>query len=167
MPNDLQRDPQRDPRTADFDFLIGRWAVHHRRLKERLIGCTEWEEFAGHSELRTLMDGRVNVDDNVIELPGRTYRAVTLRSFDPGSKQWAIWWLDGRDPHRIDTPMIGSFSDGVGSFYADEVVQGQPVRVRFLWTHITPTSCRWQQAFSTDPGLNWETNWVMDFKRAD
>jgi hypothetical protein len=30
-----------------FDFLIGDWRVAHRRLKERLVGSTTWEEFGG------------------------------------------------------------------------------------------------------------------------
>ena len=151
---------------TDFDFLVGQWQVHHRRLKERLAGNTEWQEFGGTSEVRTLMGGLGNVDDNVIDLPGGPYRAVTLRSFDASTGQWAIWWLDGRQPHQVDVPMVGSFSQGLGTFYADDVFNGRPVRVRFLWSHITATSCRWQQAFSADGGTTWETNWVMDFTRA-
>jgi hypothetical protein len=156
-----------DARITDFDFLVGRWKVQHRRLKARLAGCTEWESFSGTSELRLLMNGHGTIDDNVIELPAGPYRAVTLRSYDPSSRQWAIWWLDGRDPLRIDAPMRGGFgSDGSGAFYADEDFDGRPIRVRFLWTDITPQSCCWQQAFSADGGATWETNWVMDFTRA-
>ena len=154
-----------ESKVTDFDFLEGRWKVHQRRLKERLVGCTEWEEFAGSSQLSRLMDGRANVDDNLLELPGGHYRAVTLHSFDPTIGPWSIWWLDGRHPHRIDLPMIGGFSRGVGIFHADEVIDGKPVRVRFLWSDITATSCQWQQAFSADGGETWETNWIMDFTR--
>jgi hypothetical protein len=158
--------PEHESTASDFAFLIGRWQVHHRRLKERLAGDTRWDEFGGSSELRTLMDGRGNVDDNVIDLPGGPYRAVTLRSFDPASKQWAIWWLDGRHPHQIEAPMVGGFENGVGTFYADELFNGRPIRVRFLWSNITADSCRWEQAFSADEGRTWETNWIMDFTRA-
>jgi hypothetical protein len=153
----------------DFDFFIGRWTVRHRRLKARLAGCTEWQTFGGRSTVWKLLDGRGNIDDNVIELPAGSYRAATLRSFDPASRQWAIWWLDGRDPHRIDTPMIGGFSadTGIGTFYADELFGEVPIRVRFLWSHIGPAHCRWAQAFSADGGATWETNWEMEFDRAD
>jgi hypothetical protein len=150
----------------DFDFLIGTWTVHHRRLKERLAGSTQWEEFGGTLVMQKLMAGQVNVDDNVIDLPGGRYRAMTLRSFDPKTKQWAIWWLDGRMPHQLDPPVVGSFSAGVGTFYADDEFKGRPIRVRYLWSNITATSCRWQQAFSTDGGKTWETNWVVDFTRS-
>lgn len=151
----------------DFDFLFGRWQVRHQRLKERLVGCTQWETFEGRSSARPLLDGFGNVDDNWIDLPGGAYRAATLRAFDPASATWSIWWLDGRYPDRIDVPMRGSFSDGVGRFFADETIGGRPVRVRFLWSDITATTCRWQQAFSVDRGDSWETNWRMEFTRAD
>ena len=148
----------------DFDFFVGRWTVRHRRLKERLAESKQWEQFGGTSEMRKLMDGQGNIDDNMIELPAGRYRAVSLRSFDPKTKQWAIWWVDGRNPHQLDPPVRGGFSQGTGVFYADDVFKGQPIRVRYLWSDITATSCRWQQAFSAD-GKTWETNWIMDFTR--
>ena len=150
----------------DFDFLVGRWSVHHHRLKKRLAGNTEWEDFGGTAVMQKLMDGQSNYDDNVLDLPSGPYRAVSLRSFDPKTKLWAIWWLDGRDPHHpLDPPLVGSFSQGIGTFYSDDTFNGRPIRVRYLWTDMTANSCRWQQAFSTDGGQTWETNWVVDFTR--
>jgi hypothetical protein len=150
----------------DFDFLVGRWTVHHRRLKQRLAASTQWEEFGGTSAMHKLMDGQGNVDDNVIDLPAGRYRAVSLRAFDPKTRQWAIWWVDGRDPHHDPgPPVVGSFSRDTGTFYADDTFNGQPIRVRYLWSDITPTSCHWEQAFSPDGGKTWETNWITDFTR--
>lgn len=149
----------------DFDFFIGRWRVAHRRLRKRLANCTDWDEFGGTSVATKLLDGRGNVDDNVIELPGDGYRAVTLRAFNPKTGLWSIWWLDGRHPDRVDTPMVGRFEDGIGTFYADDVFEGRPIRVRFLWTRPAYDQPRWEQAFSEDGGKTWETNWIMDFTR--
>lgn len=75
----------------DFDFLVGRWMVQHRRLKHRLAHSNEWEIFSGTCEARTILDGQANLDDNVLELPGGTYRAATLRAYDPSKKTWSIW----------------------------------------------------------------------------
>ena len=63
--------------------------------------------------------------------------------------------------------MVGAFRDGVGTFFADDVWKGKPIRVRFVWSQITAKSARWEQAFSDDAGKTWETNWVMEFKRSD
>jgi hypothetical protein len=150
----------------DFDFLVGRWMVQHRRLKRRLAHSNEWETFSGTCEARMILDGQANLDDNVLELPGHAYRAATLRAFDPSTETWSIWWLDARHPHQLDPPVVGSFRDGVGAFFANDVWNGRSIIVRFIWSDITANSARWQQSFSEDAGKSWETNWVMDFKRA-
>ena len=153
------------PSSTDFDFEFGSWHVAHRRLKERLVGCDEWEIFSGTSTTRPILGGNGNVEDNVLEFPEGNYRAIALRSFDPASRRWAIWWLSTNDPHRLDVPVIGAFENGVGAFFADDFLRGEPVRVRFLWTRTDTDSPRWEQAMSRDGGENWETNWAMDFTR--
>jgi hypothetical protein len=164
----MSHDDAEPPGVRDFDFFVGRWQVRHRRLKQRLAGSQDWAEFKGTSVAQPLMNGYANVDDNVLELPEGTYRAVSLRSFDPESKQWSIWWLDGRSPlGPLDPPVRGGFHDGVGSFHADDRLEGRPIRVRYVWSDITATSCRWEQAFSPDGGRTWEVNWIMEFTRTD
>src|SRR6187402_1167624 len=145
----------------DFDPLHGRWTVRHRRLLRRLADCHEWQTFGGRSEMWPLLGGAGNVDDNVIDLPARSYRAATLRAYDPQRRVWSIWWLDGRYPAQLEAPMVGGFEGGVGTFYADETFEGLPIRVRFLWLHTDTPTPRWEQAFSTDGGRSWETNWEM------
>ena len=149
---------------ADFDFLAGRWRVRHHRLQRRLAGDTNWDDFAGTCEMWPILGGLGNVDDNVLELPAGTYRAATIRQFDPAMGRWSIWWIDARKP-GIEPPVHGSFKDGVGTFLGEDVFDGRPIRVRFLWSGITATSARWEQAFSADNGATWETNWVMEFER--
>jgi hypothetical protein len=149
----------------DFDFVIGTWNVMHRRLKERLANCNEWIEFPGTSETRKVLGGHGNVEDNLLELPDGTYRAVALRSFNPLENAWAIWWLDARSPWSMDAPVIGKFLAGLGLFYAEGIFNGRPIRIRFTWTKISADALRWEQAFSPDAGATWETNWTMHFAR--
>jgi hypothetical protein len=158
--------PDATDRSKDFDFEIGSWRVRHRRLRKRLAGCTEWEEFDGTADMRTVLGGCGNIEDNLLALPGGAYRAIAIRSYDSASGAWAIWWLSSSDPHVLDVPVIGRFVDGVGSFYADDSLHGQPVRLRFLWLRTETVSPRWEQAMSSDGGVSWETNWTMDFVRA-
>lgn len=152
-------------RSSDFDFEIGDWRVRHRRLKARLCGCSDWEAFDGTADMRTILGGQGNVEDNRLHFPGGDIRAIALRSFDPETQSWAIWWLSQAAPHRLDVPVVGRFEDGVGTFYADDVLDGRPVRVRFLWLRTGTPSPRWEQAMSDDGGQSWETNWTMDFTR--
>lgn len=150
---------------ADFDFLRGRWRVRHRRLARRLVGASDWDEFAGTCAARPIIGGLGNIDDNEIELPGGAYLATSLRLFRPQTRRWSIWWIDARDP-ALQPPVEGAFENGVGTFYGDDEFDGRPIRVRFTWSGVTQESARWEQAFSADRGASWETNWLMDFTRA-
>jgi hypothetical protein len=149
----------------DFDFFFGTWNVRHRCLKTRLAGGNEWIAFDGTCRTQPMLGGLGNLDDNVLNMPGAPYRAVTLRAFDPKSQLWSIWWLDGRYPDKLDVPMVGSFKNGVGTFLADDVFEGKPIKVRFLWTHERADTCRWEQAFTPAEREDWETNWIMDFTK--
>ena len=151
--------------SPDFDFAVGDWLVKHRRLKERLVGCTEWVEFDGEMSTLKVLGGYGNIEDNLLHLPGGSYRALALRSFNTHTKQWSIWWLDGRLPGQIDVPVVGQFENGVGTFYANDTLDGMPIRIRFVWSSVNPTRPRWEQAFSRDGGTTWETNWTMNFSR--
>jgi hypothetical protein len=152
--------------SSDFDFLFGRWRVQHRRLESRFTECTTWIEFAGTCTAGPFMGGLANVDDNVLELPAGSYRALTLRAYDAVRGQWSIWWLDGRSPGRLDPPVVGGFVDGTGTFYADDTLDGRPIRVRFRWAVGDRAAPHWEQAFSADGGDTWETNWHMAFTPA-
>lgn len=148
----------------DFDFEIGEWRVHHR--VKRPVGAQQWTEFDGTCSNRPLMNGYANVENHRFERAQGVSYGVALRAYDPKTAQWAIWWVDGRDPHgALDPPVKGRFDKGVGTFYVDSTLDGKPIRTRFLWSQITPTSARWEQAYSSDAGKTWETNWIMEFSR--
>lgn len=145
----------------DFRFLYGEWTVHNRRLLEKLVGSDEWTEFTGEQKVWPLMDGLGNVDELVTE----DWTGVSLRLFDVARQVWLIYWATSRDGVLQEPPLEGRFDGDVGSFYSDEELEGTPIRVRYRWTKTDPEAPRWEQAFSTDGGETWETNWIMDFTR--
>jgi hypothetical protein len=150
--------------TDDWRWLLGSWDVHHRRLKERLVGDTRWEEFAGKSAMWLTMGGLGTIDDNLMELPGGAYRGLGVRAFDPASKRWAIWWLDGRSG-RLDPPVHGGFEGDGGTFVGRDTLRGKPIVMRFRWHDIHGPRPWWEQAFSPDDGATWEVNWRNWFTR--
>jgi hypothetical protein len=146
----------------DFNFVTGRWLVSNRRLKRRLEGCTDWETFEAVQDGALLLGGLGNMNDLVTEDKGTI--GMALRFFNPQDRLWRIYWVSQSDG-LLQQPVVGSFAHGAGRFEGNDTHEGRPVRVRFLWTDITPNSARWEQAFSADGGRHWETNWVMNLTR--
>ena len=119
----------------DFDFEMGRWRVHHRVKRASASGG--WNEYDGTSDVRPLLGGSGNVEDNVFVKPSGTTRGVAMRAYDQRSATWAIWWIDGRDPHgALDPPVKGRFENGIGLFYSLGPVAGVETCTRFKWTVI-------------------------------
>jgi len=149
----------------DFDFLVGTWTSRQRRLRSILTGSTEWYEFEGTSRSWSVFDGAGNVDE--ISFPSQGFGGVTLRLYDAERDEWSLYWASSVTGLSLP-PVVGRFDEsGVGVFTAEEVYEGRPITVRFIWSDIKPDSCRWEQAFSADQGATWETNWVMEFTRSE
>jgi hypothetical protein len=148
-----------------FDFLAGEWRVHHRRIS---AVSKKWVEFEGTVSHRSLMNGSANVEEYALDSPDGAYHALNLRAYDKKADRWSIWWLDERYPEGPigPPPAQGRFENGIGTFYTDYQQDGKPMRGRLMWSDITPTSARWQQATSADGGKTWEPNWFMELQRS-
>ncbi|GAB3257565.1 hypothetical protein [Chitinimonas naiadis] len=155
----------------DFDFFIGSWQSHSRKRVHLLQQDSGWEEFDASTTARKLPGEIGNYDDFVAPAWRPGFLAMSLRIYNPETRLWSIFWLTNRtgginaSTGTLQPPVVGSFIDGVGVFECDDDFEGQPIRVRYTWSHITPESARWQQAFSTDGGHHWDTNWVMEMRR--
>jgi hypothetical protein len=164
---DAQADTETDGR-HDFDFIIGRWHIHNRKLVDPTDPeCTEWVEFEAFGAAHSALGGLGNTD--TFSAPsfsnGQRYEGMALRLFDPQTRVWRIWWASTGRPGQLDPPVEGRFVDGTGQFFADDELAGQPIKVRFEWHVESDNSARWTQAFSFDAGLTWIPNWVMTFSR--
>ena len=157
---------QAESTARDFDFWMGSWDVKNRYVKKRLAGSDEWDEFESTVVARPLLDGLGNEDEFRTDYRGG-FIGMSLRFFDPETKQWWIYWADTRRSGRLDPPVVGAFDGDVGIFEGDDTFDGKPIRVRFIWSGVTTPTPRWEQAFSEDGGETWETNWIMEFTRAE
>ena len=145
----------------DFDFLVGRWRVHNRRLVSRLRGADQWTEFEGLNTCEPRLNGGANIDQ--IDFPSLGWSGLTLRTFDVAQRRWSIYWINSR--HGVLTPPVhGGFDGDRGVFLGEDTDDGRAVQVRFHWTRLGPDAARWEQAFSLD-GHEWETNWTMALAR--
>ena len=147
----------------DFDFLQGRWLIHHKKLTERLVGCQTWEEFRTPVANQLILGGLGNFDHIRTE-SGDFYEGASLRLFDKSSRLWRIYWMDTNGA-TLYPPVEGSFDGPVGIFRGRDQEGGIPVLVEFQWDKTNPDTPTWQQSFSADNGKTWEVNWLMNFSR--
>lgn len=147
---------------GDFDFYVGTWDIANRRRVDYLDEASPWEEFPAVSVAARHFDGAANIDE--ITFPTKGWAGLTVRLYDPATSLWSLYWISRSAP-VITTPVTGRFVNGRGEFVNDEAWDGVPVRVRFLWTDISDTTARWEQAFSRDGGSTWLPNWVMESTR--
>jgi len=150
----------------DFDFEIGTWKIHLKRLDHRLVGSTNWVEFDGTSVTRKVWDGRANLEEFEVDSPTGHIEGMTLRLYDPQTHQWSLYWATNKSG-TIGQPTIGEFKNGRGEFFDTEPSgpNGRSILVRFVWSDITPNSAHFEQSFSDDGGKTWEVNWITDQTR--
>ena len=151
--------PARRDGQHDFDFEIGTWKTHLRRLLNPLTGSKTWVEYEGTTVVRKVWNGRANLVELVADGPAGHFEGLSLRLYNPQSRQWSLNFANAASGVMAQ-PTIGEFKDGRGEFYNQETFNGRAILVRFVISDITPNSCRFEQAFSDDGGKTWEVNWV-------
>src|SRR5215472_16358072 len=149
-----QRDGQHD-----FDFHIGTWKTHLKRLLHPLTGSTTWIEYDGTTLVRKVWDGRANLVELKADGPAGHFEGLSLRLYNPASHQWSLNFANSSDG-SLTQPTIGEFKNGRGEFYDQETLNGRAIFVRFVISDISANSCRFEQAFSADGGKTWEVNWI-------
>jgi hypothetical protein len=149
-----------------FDFEIGTWKIHLKRLDGRLVGSKKWVEFDGTSVTRKVWDGRANLEEFEVDSPTGHIEGMTLRLYDPQTHQWSLYWGTSKSG-ALAAPTIGEFKNGRGEFFDTEPSgpNGKSILCRFIWSDITPTSAHFEQSFSDDGGKTWEVNWITDQTR--
>ena len=119
-------------------FRLRQWANANspQAAAPSLDGSTTWVEFDGTSVTRQGLGG-----------PGPTggvrtrwrycghIEGLTLRLYDPQSHQWSLYWANSKGG-IIRPPQIGEFKNGRGEFYAQDMLNGRVVLIRFIWTPI-------------------------------
>jgi hypothetical protein len=143
----------------DFDFEIGAWHSHLRRLLHPLTGSTQWVDCDGTSIVRKVWNGRANLVELEVDCPSGHLEGLSLRLYDPDSHQWSLNFSNNRTG-TLSTPTVGEFKNGRGEFYDQETLNGRAILVRFIISAITPNSCHFEQSFSDDGGKTWELNWI-------
>jgi hypothetical protein len=149
----------------DFEFELGSWKIHLKKLLHPLTGSTTWVEFDGTSVTRKVWDGRAELEEFETNGAAGRIEGMTLRLYNPATHQWSLYWANSKNGSLDLPPNIGEFKDGRGEFLCQDTLDGRAILVRLVWSNITPTSAHSEQSFSDDGGRTWEVNWITDQTR--
>ena len=157
----------------------------NHRLTKRLAGSHEWVDFITCDEASPLPGGLGDIDYLKASY-WKDFVGMTVRTYDPKTGLWRIYWVDNRFSEGvIQPPVVGKFEGKVGIFEGPDKFNGTPIIVRFTWTvnpkglqasdqwekALNPENslvvAKWHQDFSSDGGKTWETNWYNEFIRDD
>ena len=157
-----------------FDFLMGSWKAHLRRMIDPKTGLTTsdqqvgvWVEYDGILNDKKLLDTSANFEQFEVtsEKTHQRFKGQALRMYNPASRQWSIFGLD-LDNGELDLPpLVGQFTDKRGEFFDSELRNGRMVQVRYIWTDISPKAANMEQSFSPDGGKTWVANWICSLSR--
>lgn len=150
-----------------FDFYTGKWRLHNNRLLHPLRGSNEWVQFDGTAVAHKMWNGAANVDEFEADTPSGHVAGMTVRLYNADTREWKIYAAKGKDGSFSTPAGVGRFVNGRGEFYDHEKVDGKPVYVRILWQVRSEKRYHWEQAFSTDEGKSWVTNWIIDSTRME
>lgn len=152
------RDGQRD-----FDWEFGCWKTSVRVLRNPLSGkAPDWAEYQGTSLVRPILGGHFNLVELRVQGAAGTIEGSALRLYEAQKHRWTLNYANARNG-LLTAPVEGAFDgSGRGTFYANDTLDGRPIKVRFIITVSSNRTAHFEQAYSADGGSAWELNWIAD-----
>lgn len=147
------------PEARQFDFWIGDWDVNLRVLQD---GRTWADSVAARARIYRILDGKA-----ILELwDSPDIKGYSLRYYDREAGAWVLY-LNWPGKNRSGTSRLtGGFRHGRGEFFSStQDGEGDESVSRYTFCDITPTTLRWDDAYSKDGGRTWTHNWIMEWTR--
>ena len=138
----------------DFDFNVGVWRTHIKRILDPLSGSTQSIELNGTVTVRRVWDGRAELEEIEADGPNGHWEGMTLFLYNPEAHQWSQTFADGKTG-VLTPPLIGAFKDGRGELFSQDTRKDRVILIRAVWSDITPDSHHFEESFSDDGGKTW------------
>jgi len=148
----------------DFDFNLGVWHTHIRRVLDPFSGSDNSMELDGTVTVRKVWDGRGQLEEIEADGPKGHWEGLTMFLYNPQAHQWTQSFIDS-EAAALTTPLVGSFKDGRGELFSQETYRGRTVLIRGTWSEIKPDSHHFEEDFSNDGGKTWVPAFIGDLTR--
>lgn len=148
----------------DFDFNLGVWKTHIRRVLDPFSGGTHFMELNGTVSVRKVWDGRAWLEEIEADGPNGHWEGMTLFLYNPQAHQWSQNFADSQNG-RVTSPLIGEFRNGRGELYAQDTRAGRTILIRAVWSDITPDAHHFEESYSDDGGKTWTPVFIASLTR--
>jgi hypothetical protein len=148
----------------DFDFNLGVWRTHIRRVLDPLSGGTHSMEMNGTVSVRKVWDGRAWLEEIEADGPNGHWEGMTLFTYNPQAHQWSQNFVDSQNG-VVTSPLIGEFKNGRGELFAQDTRGGRTLLIRAVWSDITPDAHHFEESYSDDGGKSWVPVFIASLTR--
>jgi hypothetical protein len=148
----------------DFDFDVGVWHTHIKRIKDPLSGGTHSIELEGTVTVRKVWDGKAQLEEIETDGPEGHWEGMTLFLYNPKAQQWSMNFINS-GIGELNSPLVGEFRDGRAELFSPDTLAGRTILVRGVWSDITPDSHSYAESYSADGGKTWAPAFVAHLTR--
>lgn len=161
-PTSAPRDGQHD-----FDFNIGVWHTHIKRVLDPFASSSESVELNGTVTVRKVWDGKAELEEIEADGPKGHWEALTLFLYNPSAHQWSQSFVNSKvGTLSPSSTNVGEFRDGrVVLVGQDSSVNDKTILVKAVWSDIKPDSHQYMESYSNDGGTTWVTSFVAHLTR--
>lgn len=150
--------PPTDP-VKQFDFLIGDWRMDVEKYNPQgalVAKQTEW------SRVRPMIGGASLLDEW-----GNS--GFTVRTWDPRSKVWRLFWTDRQYSAGRMQLWEGHFKNGVGTFVGGNSVPKSNDRVysKIEFSELAADTVLWKMWKTPDNGKTWVLDYIRRYHRVE
>lgn len=148
----------------DFDFNIGVWHTHIKRIVDPFASNSGTVELNGTVTVRKVWNGKAELEE--IEADGSKghWEGLTLFLYNPSAHQWSQSFANSK---------VGTLSSNVGEFRdgkvvlvgEDNSVADKMILVRAVWSDIKPDSHQYEEFYSDDGGATWVRSFTANLTR--
>jgi hypothetical protein len=148
----------------DFDFNIGVWRTHIRRVVDPFASNSESVELNGTVTVRKVWGGKAELEEIEADGPKGHWEGLTLFLYNPSAHQWSQSFANSKV--GILSTNVGVFTDGrVVLVGQDNSVSDKTILVRAMWSDIKPDSHQYEEWYSNDGGVTWVRSFTANLTR--
>jgi hypothetical protein len=132
-----------------LDFWLGDWHV-------------SWgDDQHGRNTITRILDSRV-IQEQFDGAPSLDFRGMSLSVYSHRLGQWRQTWVDSEGNYW---DFRGGVQDNEMILSTDDVVEGQPVKLRMVFYNIAEEELDWRWERSGDDGRTWQLQWHIHYRR--